>query len=396
VACMLRLHPGDRKTAVEGLKTLEPCVERSGGFLKVKPSLEGRLGAAHCEALLTGYATAALVANKSDIAREAVRSLEKQYKGAAGVLLLQAALMARDGKVKEASALLESAAAATGAGAPLGPQLMRAQLAAQAGDAQAAAAVLASLPAAQAGRPAVLATRVALLEQAGNSEAAAAVLESALKTSNDGAAQRWALRHLARLDVERGAYDAAADRLQRLIELSPEEVEDPELLSLLPRLVAVSKPDAARALAAKLPAPPQLPAATVDGLESSGALAGAATRRAEDAQAAVAVPGSKRKSDIDGAEKKEKRKRRRKKRYPKGFDPANPGPLPDPERWLPKWQRADAKKARKKRKDKDMVKGSQGAGKVDSSLDKSGPAAAPAAASAPAKPSGKKKGKGKR
>jgi hypothetical protein len=34
------------------------------------------------------------------------------------------------------------------------------------------------------------------------------------------------------------------------------------------------------------------------------------------------------------------------------FDPANPGPPPDPERWLPKWQRSDAKKLRKKMKSK--------------------------------------------
>lgn len=30
-----------------------------------------------------------------------------------------------------------------------------------------------------------------------------------------------------------------------------------------------------------------------------------------------------------------KKKRKRKTRYPKGFDPTNPGSLPDPERWLP-------------------------------------------------------------
>lgn len=31
-------------------------------------------------------------------------------------------------------------------------------------------------------------------------------------------------------------------------------------------------------------------------------------------------------------------------RYPKNFDPKNPGPLPNPERWLPKWERKDFKK----------------------------------------------------
>jgi hypothetical protein len=55
----------------------------------------------------------------------------------------------------------------------------------------------------------------------------------------------------------------------------------------------------------------------------------------------------------------------------RSFDPANPGPPPDPERWLPKWQRSDAKKLRKKLKGKDAGKGSQGAGKADESLDRS-------------------------
>jgi len=36
-------------------------------------------------------------------------------------------------------------------------------------------------------------------------------------------------------------------------------------------------------------------------------------------------------------------------RYPKDFDPVNPGPQPDPERWLPKWQRSKFKKMAKKR-----------------------------------------------
>jgi len=54
------------------------------------------------------------------------------------------------------------------------------------------------------------------------------------------------------------------------------------------------------------------------------------------------------------------KKRKRKPKYPKGFDPANPGPPPDPERWLPKRERSSY---RPKRKDKRaaQVRGSQGA-----------------------------------
>ena len=37
--------------------------------------------------------------------------------------------------------------------------------------------------------------------------------------------------------------------------------------------------------------------------------------------------------------KKNKRKRNKTIRYPKNFDTKNPGPMPDPERWVPKFQR---------------------------------------------------------
>ena len=38
-------------------------------------------------------------------------------------------------------------------------------------------------------------------------------------------------------------------------------------------------------------------------------------------------------------QEKEKKKRKRKIRYPKNYDPKHPGPMPDPERWLPKMQK---------------------------------------------------------
>jgi len=68
------------------------------------------------------------------------------------------------------------------------------------------------------------------------------------------------------------------------------------------------------------------------------------------------------------------KKRKRKVIYPKGFDPENPGLPPNPERWLPKTQRSDYKKKKRGqhlRAQQSSVKGSQGSGKVDESLDKS-------------------------
>jgi len=60
------------------------------------------------------------------------------------------------------------------------------------------------------------------------------------------------------------------------------------------------------------------------------------------------------------------KKRKRKPKYPKGFDEKNPGPEPDPERWLPKWQRARFKKyARKKGV---YLKGAQGDTQIDTDV----------------------------
>lgn len=57
------------------------------------------------------------------------------------------------------------------------------------------------------------------------------------------------------------------------------------------------------------------------------------------------LPGEKRVTE-GGDKGVAKKKRKRKSRLPKGLDPANPGPPPDPERWLPKWQRSDFKRKR--------------------------------------------------
>jgi signal recognition particle subunit SRP72 len=69
------------------------------------------------------------------------------------------------------------------------------------------------------------------------------------------------------------------------------------------------------------------------------------------------------KEDTDAEKKVAKKKKNRKKRFPKNFDPEKPGPMPDPERWLPRWQRSSSKKKMSKKARESMVfKGAQGAG----------------------------------
>lgn len=61
---------------------------------------------------------------------------------------------------------------------------------------------------------------------------------------------------------------------------------------------------------------------------------------------------------------KKKRTHKKKPRLPKGFDPSQPNgglPPPDPERWLPKWERSDFKKKKKKSSARDKETKSGGA-----------------------------------
>lgn len=61
-------------------------------------------------------------------------------------------------------------------------------------------------------------------------------------------------------------------------------------------------------------------------------------------------PGSPRSpKDIQLVPGKKTIKKKRKPRYPKGFDPKNPGPLPDAERWLPLYERSKFKKLKGKK-----------------------------------------------
>lgn len=61
-----------------------------------------------------------------------------------------------------------------------------------------------------------------------------------------------------------------------------------------------------------------------------------------------------------------KKKKNKKIKYPKGFDPKNPGLGPDHERWLPKWQRSRFKKLAKKKGV--YLKGAQGDAQIDTDV----------------------------
>ncbi|GAB4817516.1 hypothetical protein N2152v2_004562, partial [Parachlorella kessleri] len=374
---------GGRKAAAEGFRRLEGLVERAGGVARLKRGLDSRLGAAQREALLSNYAALALMAGKADAAKDGIRGLEKAAPSSPALPLLQASHLAADKKaLAEACAVLQAAQqqqAGAGAGASgreggLTAGLMRVQLLAAAGEAQQALAVLQALPGVQS-KPGVVATQATLLQQAGDLAGAAALLSQALQQQKPGSSgATWLLSRLAAVELRSGDLPAAQAHLQQLLEALPAGTgASGELLPRYARVAALCDPaGAAGALPAQLPKAPAMAPRDVDALENASVALTSDRRRGTDSGAAVPVPAALRKREAEGGDvEKPKKKRKRRKKLPKGYDPANPPPPPDPERWLPKWERSDAKrKHKKKHRDKEAVKGSQGAGKVDESLDR--------------------------
>ena len=400
--------PRDRKGAQERLKKLDPFLERSGGLLRVSSVLGGRLGKRTCVRVLAAYACGSLAANKADHAREAVRSLETMYPGEALGSLLVASISAKEGKTKEAIVCLEKAMAGSegpegSEGSPEGLGLaaaaLRAQLAAHAKSYVEAADALgdARLPSSIKSQPAVVATRTALYELGGDlSRAEQTVLAALHETTVNGETaantKSWALKKLAKINLASGDLTAATDYLVQLARADAAAWEDAEVLKLLPRCVACCDPSKLEDIDVRIGGGGsefECIEVDVDVLEAqagsmlASASQGAGNKRAGDSEAG------------DSEKRSKKKKKKHKPIYPKGFDPEHPErtPQPDPERWLPKWQRSENKKLRKKMAKAGHVTGSQGAGKIDTSLDYSTRESNKPAAMQQPQGKGKKKGK---
>lgn len=291
-------------------------------------------------------------------AQELVSSLSSTFPESISPVLLQAAVFVRGKNILKAEEVLGQFADRLPDKAQ--PALLaRAQIAATAGHAKLAAESLGRIPGIQH-MPATVATVVALRERAGDVAGAAAALDSAVEwwrnamTEGDGAATALeVLTHeAASFKLGHGQEEEAA-RLYE--ELFTNQGGGDEALAGLVKTVARTDPGKAEAYEKRLRPLLGLKGIDVESLEKTsgakqvdGTAVPGRTKAVEEAAGGGAVKDRSR-----------KKKRKRKPRYPKGFDPANPGPPPDPERWLPRRERSTY---RPKRKDKrHQVRGSQGA-----------------------------------
>ena len=259
-------------------------------------------------------------------------------------VLLQAAIHVREKKVPKAEEIL-------GQFADKFPEkskpvlLARAQIAAVAGHSQISAESLSRIPDIQH-MPATVATLVSLSLRLGNVNGANAVLDSAIQWWRNAMTEENKLnvivQQAASFKLNHGREDEASQLYEELVK-SQGSIE-----ALVGLVTTAARTDVEKAELYEK----QLRALT--------GLKGINVESLEKTHGAKQVEGAHVKMGVSEEVKKARaKKRKRKPRYPKGFDPANPGPPPDPERWLPKRERSSS---RPRRKDKrGQVRGSQGA-----------------------------------
>ncbi|KAL0004471.1 hypothetical protein SO802_012032 [Lithocarpus litseifolius] len=338
------------KDVSDGLRKLDRLKEKDSQNFQLAHGLNLKLSPKQREAVYANRVLLLLHANRLDQARELVAALSDMFADSVMPVLLQAAVFVRENKAVRAEEVL-------GQFAEKFPDkskvvlLARAQVAAAAGHPQIAAESLAQIPDIQH-MPATVATLVSLKERAGDIDGAAAVLDSAIKWWSNAMTEdnklNIIMQEAASFKLRHGHEEDAA----RLFEELVKSHGNMEALVGLVTTVARVDVNKAETYEKQLKPLPGLMGVDVDSLEkTSGA------KHDDDSASHVGVTEA---YEEGKSKAKSKKKRKRKPRYPKGFDPANPGPPPDPERWLPKRERSSY---RPKRKDKRaaQVRGSQGA-----------------------------------
>ena len=342
-----------------------------------------------------------------DKCRDLLATLTKEFPTNVQMALAQAAVLARDkARLKDAEEVLRDWLRANDATAS--PDAIQsvylglAHLALMRGDVSAAIRELTTLAAKSksAGlqhKPALVATLVALYERNNDLEGAHAAIQAAIKhwsatSKKDPAAARLLQQVLSSAGAFYNRHGRESDAAQ-LLELLAAETQSGSSATSRAESVArlvlayATEPAKQQAYIEQLPALPVPASLDVKQLESVPAPEVAKRRKADKGAASAA--SAKKAEDTDGGDSegedgegddkgalsaslakaaarkaaKEKSKAKAKKkpptRYPKGFDPANPGPMPDPERWLPRWERSNQKKFNKRRAG-NAIRGAQG------------------------------------
>jgi signal recognition particle subunit SRP72 len=240
-----------------------------------------------------------------------------------------------------------------------------------------AASTLSDMPLKARSQPSLLATLVDLLTR-GKAKSDTATKDAAVKALREGMAH-WSkdssavgkqcygkVLNIAAQTAERiGDWDLATEAYGAHLENCGDDSKS-RILRGYVRALSVTDPLKAKKFMNRLKVPSlvtmdpeEIEQAAPPRLFNKTATASKAADKAAEKAAASAEnteeTGKEKTEETETA--KAKKKRKKKIRYPKDFDPENPGPPPDPERWIPKRERAGAKK----KKGKNPMRGNQGA-----------------------------------
>lgn len=202
--------------------------------------------------------------------------------------------------------------------------------------------------------PGVVSAIVSLLLGTDNKAAASQVLKDSVdwykknKISGGDLTDMW--RQAANFHLRGGEAETAASSLEELLKINP---KDEKTLAQLVIAYAKYDPVKAQQASKKLPALDSITnTAEIDALEATNWVMNtkAAKKTATKVDQSPSTPGS------ESQKMRKRRVRKRKGKLPKSY---NPDVAPDPERWLPKYERTGYRRKRDKRS-KDIIKGSQG------------------------------------
>ncbi|XP_017085049.2 LOW QUALITY PROTEIN: signal recognition particle subunit SRP72 [Drosophila eugracilis] len=201
-------------------------------------------------------------------------------------------------------------------------------------------------------KPGVVSALVSLYLGTDNKSSASALLKSAVdwykknNVSSGDLSDMW--RQAAEFHLRGGASETAASSLEELLKLNP---NDTKVLAQLVIAYAQFQPKRALELSRKLPRLETLTTASeIDALEAANWVMSA--KGGQEVCQPKIEP-----SPSTPVEKRKNHNRKRKGKLPKNY---NAEVAPDPERWLPKYERTGFRKKRGGARGKDVIKGSQG------------------------------------
>lgn len=202
-------------------------------------------------------------------------------------------------------------------------------------------------------RPGVVSALVSLFLGIDDKQKASEILKEAVdwykknKQSTGDLSEMW--RQAATFHLRGGEAETAAKSLEELLKSNPSDVK---ILAQLVIAYAKFNPNKAQEVSKKLPALETMTTtAEIDALE--------ATNWTMIAKAVKKTASKGTESPSSGDAQKPKVKKSKKKRKPKLPKDYDPSVKPDPERWLPKYERTGYRKKRDRRV-KEVIKGSQG------------------------------------